>query len=204
MKKEKKADVEKTGEAIKAEMDKFKDCSFEDLREGFIDFSKQMIDFQIHVLNVLEKSKKETMDFVCKYLKQANAVNAKDFETGEKNFREIDERYKYHHEKISQVAAASVIALIRSVCITQKLYQAGLLKERINERAMMKLLPSETMLLLFKWHKGTFQTILTSSHLIRGQKGAAGGWAVFRSGGRLIVNRELFPFFSVGFLQIRT
>lgn len=139
--KKKRIDIEKMRKEMKAEMDQFKDCNFEEFKEGFVDFSKQMIDFQILLLEELAKGQTELMMMAAAAIKASNEANNKDFKIAEKNFKMVDKQFDAFNEKLSQIAAAAVVSLVRSIGVSQRLFQTGKLDGEISESEIMDLLP---------------------------------------------------------------
>jgi hypothetical protein len=137
----KKSEARIAKEKMKSEIDKLKNCNFEELREGFIDVSKHLIEIQFTVLDLFETRLKEIKKVGLQCVKQVRMTNDKDFKIAEKNFKAINNQLDVFNDKLSQVAAASVVSLMRSVAVSQKLYKQGTFKGEISEEKVMKLLP---------------------------------------------------------------
>ncbi|MEI7636019.1 MAG: hypothetical protein WCJ37_01825 [Syntrophus sp. (in: bacteria)] len=139
-----KTDIEKARKEMHGMVDQFRDCDFETFRKGFIDFSKQTIDFNLLLLNELSDGKKELMAMAENALKTCRETNAKDFKIAAKNFKHVDNQLDTFNDTMSRIAAAAVVSLMRSVCVTEHLYKMEVLQGRITETEMMALLPKKT------------------------------------------------------------
>lgn len=128
---------------MKSQLDQLKDCNFEEFREGVIDFSKQMIDCQFRLLEEFGKLHAKTEKNLLSTLKTHNKGIERDFKIAEKNFKAVDRDLDKFKEKISQVAAAALVALMRSICISEHLFKRGILTRQITETEMMTLLPKK-------------------------------------------------------------
>jgi hypothetical protein len=128
---------------MKSQLDQFKDCNFEEFREGVIDFSKQMIDCQFKLVEEFGKSYVELEKKLLSTLKTHNKGIDRDFKMAAKNFKAVDGDLEIFRDKLSRIAAAALVALMRSIGTTEHLYKTGVLKRQITEAEAMMLLPKK-------------------------------------------------------------
>ncbi|TRZ48816.1 hypothetical protein D4S03_09245 [bacterium] len=128
---------------MKSQLDQFKDCNFEELREGFIDFSKQMIDCQFRLLEEFGKLHAKTEKNLLATLKAMNKGIDRDFRIIEKNFKAVDSDLEKFKDKLSRIGAAAFVALARSIGTTEHLYKTGVLKKQITEAEAMMMVPQK-------------------------------------------------------------
>lgn len=107
------------GEARKgmlAETDKFRECNFEEFKNDFVEFTKQMIDFQFHLLDVLDKAETDME-------KKAIAVLRKWGKENERDFKTIAKTLNKQEEDIAKARAASALAIILMNSMQAKLFR---------------------------------------------------------------------------------
>jgi len=141
--KKEQIESDKARAEMKSQLDQFKECNFEELREGFIDFSKQIIDCQCKFIEDYGKSQRELEKKLLSTLKILNRGFDRDFKVAAKNFKAVDRDLEKFRDKISRVAAAALVALMRSIGTSEHLYRTGVLKRQITEAEMMMLLPKK-------------------------------------------------------------
>ncbi|MCX5824154.1 MAG: hypothetical protein NTY86_11805, partial [Deltaproteobacteria bacterium] len=97
------------------ETDKFRECNFEEFKDSFVEFTRQLLDFQFHLLDVLDKSKADME-------KKAIAVLRKWAKENERDFKVIAKTLNQQEEDIAKARAASALAIILMNSMQAKLF----------------------------------------------------------------------------------
>lgn len=98
------------------ETDKFRECNFEEFKDSFVEFTRQLLDFQFHLLDVLDKSKADME-------KKAIAVLRKWAKENERDFKVIAKTLNQQEEDIAKARAASALAIILMNSMQAKLFR---------------------------------------------------------------------------------
>lgn len=96
----------------KKELQKLRDCNFEEFREASVDFFEQILAGQLFMMEWNGQQQKKLFDMAVDEVKKIRAVNDADFKKADEHFQMIDKVVDEVYKKQGKAEATSLLSLM--------------------------------------------------------------------------------------------